>query len=157
MVLLSYYTCRARLWGNICLFLSIHVLYLLRMLYIYEMWPLNYHLQEFLQRVAKREPEVLRYKTLRLTVHNQPPELHEASEIKKEHQLLHDHWIKLQQLKQTWGELLNSCEAAWESCLATERKLRLLEDVHAKWEPPAENQDILLQLKEIEVSLPLFI
>ena len=118
------------------------------------MWSLYYHLQDFLQRVAQREPEVLRYETLHLTVHNQPVELHEASEIMKEHQLLRDHWIKLQQLKQTWEELLDSCEAAWESCLATERKLRLLEDVHAKWEPPAENQDILLQLREIEVSLP---
>ena len=100
---------------------------------------------------------MLRYETLHFKVHNQSLELHEASEIMKEYQLLRDHWIKLQQLKQTWEELLDSCEAAWESCLATERKLRLLEDVHAKWEPPAENQDILLQLREIEVSLPLII
>jgi len=100
---------------------------------------------------------VLRYETLRLKVHNQPLELHEASEIMKEHQLLRDQWIKLQQQKLAWGELLDSCEAAWESCLATEKELRFLEDVHAKWEPPTVNHNTVVQLEEMEVRMPLII
>ena len=111
------------------------------------------HLQEFLQRVAQREPEVLRYETLRLTVHNQPQELHEASEIMKEHQLLGNQWIKLKQQNQAWGELLNRCEAAWESCLATERELCSLEEVQVQWEPPAVKQPTLAHCKEMEVRI----
>ena len=100
---------------------------------------------------------MLRYETLHFKVHNQPLELHKASEIMKEYQLLRDHWIKLQQLKQTWEELLDSCEAAWESCLATEKELRLLEDVHAKWEPSTVNHNTVVQLEEMEVRMPLII
>ena len=100
---------------------------------------------------------MLRYETLHFKVHNQPLELHEASEIMKEYQLLRDHWIKLQQLKQTWEEFLDSCEAAWESCLATEKELCLLEDVHAKWEPPTVNHNTVVQLEEMEVRMPLII
>ena len=92
-----------------------------------------------------------------MTGQNQPQEVHKASEIENEHQLLDEHWKKLEQMKLTWGKLLDSCEAAWESCQATEGELRSLEEVHAQWEPPAENQEILAQLKEMEVRVSLII
>ena len=112
-----------------------------------------YHLllQKFLQRVSDREPEVLRYETLHLTVSNEPQEVLKVNEIEKEHQLLGGHWKKLEEKRDSWGMLLDSCETAWESCHATDGVLCSLEEVHAHWEPPAENQDILAQLKEIEV------
>ena len=111
------------------------------------------YLQDFLQRVAQRKPEVLRYETLRLTVHTQPLEFLEASEIRKEHTLLGNQWMKLQQQSPAWGELLSRCEAAWESCLATEKELCSLEEVQVQLEPPAVKQTTLAHCKEIEVRI----
>ena len=108
-------------------------------------------LQEFLQRVAVHEPKVLSFERLQLKGHDQPPVVLEASAIKAEHQLLGEQWEKLQQEKLAWGKLLDCCEAAWERCITTEGGLRSLEEEHAKWELPAENKDILVQLKEMEV------
>ena len=109
------------------------------------------HLQKFLLRVSDRESEVERYNTLHPTGHKQPQDVQRVNEIKRQRTLLGELWIKLQQKKLDWGKLLDSCEAAWERCNTTEEGLCSLEEVHAKWELPAENKDILVQLKEMEV------
>lgn len=94
---------------------------------------------------------MLRYETLHLTGLYQPAVMCEASEIKKEYYLLGEQWMKLQQQKLTWSKLLDSCEAAWERCHATEGELCSLEKVQAQWDPPAVNHNIVAQLKEMEV------
>ena len=61
-------------------------------------------------------------------------------------------WDKLVLELEDWKRLLHACIAAWEKCISIEGKLRKLEEQHAKWGPPAENQDILEQLRDLQVS-----
>ena len=96
---------------------------------------------------------MLIYETFHLTGLYQPTVMREAREIKEEHRLLGEQWMKLQQQKLIWSDLLDSCEAAWESCHATEEELRSLEEVRAQWESPEVKYNRVAQLKEVEVSL----
>ena len=61
-------------------------------------------------------------------------------------------WEKLVLDLETWKELLVVCIAAWEESISTEEKLRKLEAEHVNWGPPAENDDILKQFHELQVS-----
>ena len=73
--------------------------------------------------------------------------------IKKEHAALGKGRSQLMRKWQDWGKLLDACIAAWEKCSSTKDKLRQLEEQHAKWGPPAENQDILDQFHALQVMV----
>ena len=73
--------------------------------------------------------------------------------IKKEHAALGKGRSQLMRKWQDWGKLLDACIAAWEKCSSAKDKLRQLEEQHAKWGPPAENQEILDQFHALQVMV----
>lgn len=62
-------------------------------------------------------------------------------------------WDELVLELNSWMKLLDVCIAAWEKSDSTEKRLRELEEEHANWGPPAENQDICAQFQRLQVSL----
>ena len=89
-------------------------------------------------------------KYAQLSVKCQSKELLES--VKSEHKALGKQWAQLNQGQVKWGNLLDTCIAAWEKGLAVRDGLRDLEQWLSKWGPPADNQAVSVQYTDVLVS-----